>query len=125
MPKHSYTQVESPGDFEGAMEIWCCNSCGAHGPSKEEIKHFQSCQSGESEKWEEFYSRQDDEQDLEEEITLQDAPHSSSILEDALKWWDEEASCQTTGEYGEYNVFDETPGWVLRARVALKQRQNS
>lgn len=39
----------------------------------------------------------------------------------ALKWWEDEAEYLTTGDYGEYNVFDETPAWVIEARKLLNQ----
>jgi hypothetical protein len=61
--KHSYTQVESPDDYEGAEEIWSCNDCGAHAGTKEGIVHHKSCQPGESARWKEFYSQQPEDED--------------------------------------------------------------
>ena len=52
-----YTQVEAPGDFEGAVEIWQCNDCGAHADKIKNIKHYDSCTPGESKYWEEFYAK--------------------------------------------------------------------
>ncbi len=40
-------------------------------------------------------------------------------LRKALKWWDEEAQYETTGDYGDHNVFDEDPEWVIEARRVL------
>ena len=45
---HSYTNV-----YE---DIWQCDDCGAYANSKDKIVHYESCQAGESEKWEQFYS---------------------------------------------------------------------
>ena len=36
-----------------------------------------------------------------------------------LEWW-EEHECDTTGPYGEYNVYDETPQFV---RIAERLRE--
>ena len=57
----NYTQVEAPGDFEGAREIQSCNDCGAHADKQENIKHHDSCKPGESKKWEKYYSEAEDE----------------------------------------------------------------
>ena len=43
------------------------------------------------------------------------------VLKQAIVWWEVEAQYLTTGEYGEYNVFDDTPRWVLEARKLLAQ----
>ena len=37
-------------------------------------------------------------------------------LKAALKWWDEDVKYTTIGDYGEYNLFDEDPEWVVQAR---------
>ena len=44
-----YTYIDEAG-------IWVCNDCGAAGLMKEDIIHFDSCERGESEKWEKIYS---------------------------------------------------------------------
>jgi len=36
-----------------------CNNCGAYASSVSEIKHFESCQEGESKYWEDFYSKEE------------------------------------------------------------------
>lgn len=51
-----YTQVEAPGDFEGAVEHWSCNDCGAHAGKPEQIEHHKTCVPGESKKWEDHYN---------------------------------------------------------------------
>lgn len=51
-----FTQVEAPGDFDGAREIWSCNDCGAHAASTDLVVHHKTCVAGESEKWEKHYS---------------------------------------------------------------------
>lgn len=35
--------------------IYVCNNCRAHATSPEEIKHFATCQPGETKKWEKIY----------------------------------------------------------------------
>jgi len=74
MPKHTYSKVEDPGDFDGAEEIWCCNDCGAYAGSKDKIKHHKSCKAGESEEWMEFYSRPENQEDLDSEEPDGDGP---------------------------------------------------
>jgi hypothetical protein len=37
----------------------------------------------------------------------------------ALKWWEEDAQYLTTGEYGDHNVFDDDPTWVIEARKLI------
>ncbi len=58
MDYSEYTQVEEPGDFEGAREWWSCNNCGAHGAKPEDIKHHKTCTPGEAKRWEKFYGEQ-------------------------------------------------------------------
>ena len=41
------------GDY---IDIWQCNDCGAHAPTKKDIVHHDTCQSGESQKWQDFYN---------------------------------------------------------------------
>jgi hypothetical protein len=36
-------------------DVCVCNNCGAHADSPENIKHFDTCQAGDAEKWEKFY----------------------------------------------------------------------
>ena len=57
--ENEYTQVEHPDDFEGATEIWSCNDCGAYADKPENVKHHESCNPGEARRWEEYYSRQE------------------------------------------------------------------
>jgi len=57
--KNQYTQVEHPDDYEGAGTIWSCNDCGAHANKPENVKHHDSCKPGESKKWEDYYSREE------------------------------------------------------------------
>ena len=40
-------------------------------------------------------------------------------LKKALQWWHDECEYLTTGDYGEHNVFDEPPVWVIEARKLL------
>ncbi len=40
-------------------------------------------------------------------------------LKEAVKWWEEDVQYMTTGDYGEYNVFDDDPEWVFEARKIL------
>ena len=47
-----YTYIDEAG-------IWVCNDCGAAGLMKEDIIHFDSCERGESEKWEKVYSEEE------------------------------------------------------------------
>ena len=44
-----YTYIDEAG-------VWVCNDCGAHGLTKEDIGHHDTCKPGESEKWEKIYS---------------------------------------------------------------------
>jgi hypothetical protein len=43
--------------------VWQCNDCGAYADKKENIVHYDSCQPGESKKWEDFY--EDQKEDME------------------------------------------------------------
>ena len=56
-----YTQVEAPGDFEGAREIHSCNNCGAYADKPENVKHHETCTPGEAKKWEKYYEENQDE----------------------------------------------------------------
>ncbi len=40
--------------------ICVCNNCGGYSDKEATIKHYKTCQKGESEKWEEFYSEKGD-----------------------------------------------------------------
>jgi len=46
-----YTYIEEAG-------VWICNDCGSLGPMIEDIIHHDTCERGESEKWEEIYSKE-------------------------------------------------------------------
>lgn len=43
----------------------------------------------------------------------------SECLTKALAWWEDDIQYMTEGEYGEYNVFDDDPEWVIEARKLL------
>ena len=42
-------------------DICVCDNCGAHAQSEGEIGHFKTCTPGESKKWEQYYSEEEDE----------------------------------------------------------------
>ena len=44
---------------------------------------------------------------------------ATEVLRQALKWWEEDEQYRTEGDYGEYNVHDEDPQWVIDARKVL------
>ena len=48
--ENSYTEVT-----EGVVQ---CNDCGAHADTKENVSHYDSCNPGESKKWEDFYNEE-------------------------------------------------------------------
>jgi len=56
---NEYTQVVEAGEFEGAEDVYSCNDCGAHADKPENVKHHDTCKPGESKKWEEYYSREE------------------------------------------------------------------
>lgn len=42
--------------------VWQCNDCGGHAQTKEKVIHHKTCQSGESKKWEEIYTKANEEE---------------------------------------------------------------
>ena len=53
--ENNYTHIK---EKDAEIDIWTCNDCGAYAKEKEDIKHHDSCNSGESKKWENFYSKE-------------------------------------------------------------------
>ena len=54
--------------------IWVCNDCGAHAEDDvKSVRHYESCESGSSAKWEKFYSEASD------EILMYESQRSSEI----------------------------------------------
>lgn len=56
MHEHTYTHIDG-----GDSEIVVCNDCGAFAEAEDEVVHHQTCEPGSSKKWEEYYSRVEDE----------------------------------------------------------------
>ena len=50
--EHTYTTVDE--------DIVACNDCGAHADTKAKIVHHDTCVPGESKKWEEYYSENEE-----------------------------------------------------------------
>lgn len=51
---HTYTYVDTElGDY------WYCDDCGSAHQDADLIEHHKSCKPGEAKKWEEFYSRKE------------------------------------------------------------------
>ena len=44
-------------------------------------------------------------------------------LKEALIWWYSDVQFMTTGDYGEYNAFDEDPQWVKDACKLLNTNE--
>lgn len=44
-------------------DVWQCNDCGAHADKPENVKHHDTCVPGESQKWEEFYNKANEEEE--------------------------------------------------------------
>ena len=45
-------------------------------------------------------------------------------LKEALLWWEKDAQYMTTGDYGDRNVFDDDPDWVIEARVLFEDLEH-
>lgn len=52
---HTYTHIEGVG--------YVCNDCGAHGEVQDEIVHYPTCNPGESDRWQQWYSESEDADD--------------------------------------------------------------
>jgi hypothetical protein len=52
-------------------------------------------------------------------------PNVYECLKNALKWWEDDVRYLTEGDYGEYNVFDDDPDWVIDARKLLKELKHT
>ena len=53
----TYTHVCDVKD--DGFEAWSCNDCGAYAESTDEIEHYPSCKTGESERWIKFYTEEE------------------------------------------------------------------
>jgi hypothetical protein len=55
-------------------DIWQCNDCGAHAEGGSQlIKHHPTCQPGESKKWEDFYTKANEEEEAEANVLMRGA----------------------------------------------------
>lgn len=63
MPDPKREDFEDPAFTQVEEDVWVCNDCGAHAGSPRDIKHYPSCQPGESAYWEDFYARQEEDKD--------------------------------------------------------------
>lgn len=43
-------------------DVYTCNDCGAHANTAKDIKHHPTCKPGESEKWEAYYTKANEEE---------------------------------------------------------------
>ncbi len=56
-PEHTYTRQEMPEPDGGV--VYVCNDCGGVGcTSPEEVLHFDNCVVGAAKHWEEYYSKE-------------------------------------------------------------------
>ena len=65
-----YTKVVDKDEFEGAEDHWACNDCGAHAAKQKDIKHHPTCVPGESEMWEEFYTKANEDEEGDSAMTV-------------------------------------------------------
>ncbi len=56
--KNEYTNVVDESEDFGP--VWSCNDCGAHANKPKNVKHHNSCNPGESAKWQKYYEDNDD-----------------------------------------------------------------
>lgn len=64
--KHSYTRVFA--------DIWQCDDCGAHAEGGSQmITHYPTCVPGTSKRWEDFYSKANEEEEAEMDILMRGA----------------------------------------------------
>jgi len=57
----TYTKLtrDAAAFLKPGEDLYSCNDCGALGKNTSEIIHYDTCVSGDSEKWEKFYSEED------------------------------------------------------------------
>lgn len=63
MPEKNYNNNDFEHILEDDIDIWQCINCGAYAEKKEDIDHFPSCSPGEAKRWEEFYSKIEEEEE--------------------------------------------------------------